>query len=414
MSSDNDDDFYAKFENYKIPKKPKTAVEDKDVANEKDDSEEGEIKEPVKTPPPKESHSPFKKKRIPKRSFFDSPKDNFAVGSGDPLALERVMTYGEVRGSRHKALEIFLSQYEDTIPEEVKSKSTNAACGLCEIDFESQVSVAKSHYAGKNHAKKFKQALEAWHAKDPENNVMPTLKPAGAASENGAEGALSFFENRPDHDKTFCNICNLELTSEIVATSHYQGKSHAKQLRKIESGTYIPKEDLPGGKRRRTMPLDDKALFVDTEARQGSGNRFFCLTCKLHFKSQDQYNHHLSSLAHHNKANSNEIPTLSNTSDFKPSVPSNDSIDDMLSKLRANPNSAFDCSLCQVQCSSQGTLATHLAGKQHKRKLEIAQNNQNNSNFRCDICNVETTDQNGLDMHLAGRKHIKKASQQSM
>ena len=90
-------------------------------------------------------------------------------------------------------------------------------------------------------------------------------------------------------------------------------------------------------------------------------------------------------------------------------TPSNDTVDDMLKKLRENPKSAFDCSLCQVQCSSQATLATHLAGKQHKKKFEQSQKGPG-SGFRCEICNIETSDQGGLDMHLAGKNHRKKAA----
>ena len=90
-------------------------------------------------------------------------------------------------------------------------------------------------------------------------------------------------------------------------------------------------------------------------------------------------------------------------------TPTSDTVDDMLKKIRENPKSAFDCSLCQVQCSSQTTLATHLAGKQHKKKLEMSQKGTG-SGFRCEICNIETSDQGGLDMHLAGKNHRKKAA----
>merc|ERR1712083_398436 len=86
-----------------------------------------------------------------------------------------------------------------------------------------------------------------------------------------------------------------------------------------------------------------------------------------------------------------------------------DPLDDMLKKLRQNPTSAYDCSLCQVQCSSQATLATHLAGKQHKKKFELSQKGPV-SGFKCLLCNIETSDQGGLDMHFAGKNHRKKAA----
>ena len=69
-------------------------------------------------------------------------------------------------------------------------------------------------------------------------------------------------------------------------------------------------------------------------------------------------------------------------------MPFRDSISEMLSKIRADPKSAYDCNLCKVQCSSQDTLATHMQGKQHKRNVE--KNNAlsfgGGSAFRQDFC----------------------------
>lgn len=316
------------------------------------------------------------------------------------------MTYGEAKGTRHTSLEVFLSKYDGNIPEKILCQSTDLKCDLCSVDFSTSIQVAKSHYAGKNHAKKFKSALENWHNEDPENNLMPQLKPESEVSSTSE--TLSFYENRSDHDETYCHICRLELTSKIVATQHYQGKAHAKELRKRMAPGYVPKEDFPptAPKKSKFFHTENQSVISDAESRQGSGNRFFCLECKLHFKSNDQFTQHLKSGEH--KAKKNEESTESNPPTLTYSVvPTNDSIDQMLSQLRANPQSAFYCSLCQVPCSSQLTLDTHLSGKQHKKKLEMSQQGPA-SQFRCDVCNLETTDQNGLDMHLAGKKHQKK------
>ena len=131
-----------------------------------------------------------------------------------------------------------------------------------------------------------------------------------------------------------------------------------------------------------------------------------CMQCKLHFQSNEQFIKHLSSPHHKKNGEEGGKGGQFDVVEFS-TPPSQDSIDDMLTKLRANPQSAFDCTLCQVQCSSQATLTTHLSGKQHKKKLEMSYCG-GGSMFKCDICNVETTDQNGLDMHIAGKKHQKK------
>lgn len=64
----------------------------------------------------------------------------------------------------------------------------------------------------------------------------------------------------------------------------------------------------------------------------------------------------------------------------------------------------FSCSTCQVQCPCETALNAHLAGKQHKKKLESAKL----TIFCCGVCKIETSNQGGLDMHMAGKSHLKK------
>jgi len=69
------------------------------------------------------------------------------------------------------------------------------------------------------------------------------------------------------------------------------------------------------------------------------------------------------------------------------------------------PKLELDCSICEMKFQHQNSLDSHLAGKAHKKKSESVKDCQ----FRCNICNIETTDQNGLDQHLSGKNHQKKA-----
>ena len=94
--------------------------------------------------------------------------------------------------------------------------------------------------------------------------------------------------------------------------------------------------------------LQEVPIFADAESRQGSGNRFYCLQCKLNFKSDGHFNEHLQSQSHKDKKGQKSVWEPSDAMDFQ-TIPSTDSIDDMLSKLRNNPQSAFDCTLCQVR-----------------------------------------------------------------
>lgn len=179
---------------------------------------------------------------------------------------------------------------------------------------------------------------------------------------------------------------------------------------------------MPPEKKKPKLISD--VLLADKESRLGSGNRFFCLQCKLHFNSGEKYYAHLSSSAHKNRISGEayvedttprpSTPTddegnFTITSDEiaelqargQAAIPVRDSIDDMLSRIRADPSSAYDCSICPAKCSSSEQLQMHQQGKKHQKKLIAISLNPNilnpppPSGFRCEVCDVETTDQNG-------------------
>ena len=426
------EEFYQKFEGYVIPKKKPEPVPEVEIVTEKSDIE-------VQDSDKSSSPSKGKRRKVSKRSassFLGSDSDDesevqILPGCKDPLGLDHIdqaKTYGKARTGH--ALEVFQSQFEGPLPSCITRQCTSLECKLCNVKH-MQHKNAVLHYAGKAHMKMVQKALVEWKYVDPINRQIPALKQSEVVT---SSTGLNFYQPGQDHDESYCHVCRIELSSKIVADSHYQGKNHAKQLRKIENGTYVDPialASVPLPKKPRIAHLDQDIVLPDKESRQGisisfvfssletgnryfifsgSGNRFMCLQCKLHFRSNEEFIKHLSSQDHKETAaakdqkggNTAEVLEFTTT-------PTQDSIDDMLSKLRANPSSAFDCSLCQVQCSSQVTLSTHLNGKQHLRKLEMSKNCVGSA-FKCTICNVETTDQNGLDMHIAGKKHQKKVN----
>ncbi|XP_034442436.1 zinc finger matrin-type protein 1 isoform X1 [Hippoglossus hippoglossus] len=86
-------------------------------------------------------------------------------------------------------------------------------CHVCEavLLFESQ---RLSHYEGKKHAQKLKVYLQTKRAEKlhKESTVPQRTMPS-------------------DKDR-FCELCNMVFSSHLVAKSHYEGKIHAKNLRK--------------------------------------------------------------------------------------------------------------------------------------------------------------------------------------
>ena len=277
------EEFYQKFEGYVIPKKKPVIQDEVKIISEQKEIEVLPASKTSKADKKKSSPS-SKRRKVSKRSasrFLSSDSDDEAYntpipGLKDPLGLDTgfkaSMTYGEARGARG-ALKAFQALFEEPLPFVILSQMSDLECKLCGLKFDSSA-VAKSHYAGKNHMKRVRRALEEWHNQNPINNKIPAFKEQSEVTSSSSQNEpWSFYENREDHDQTYCHICRIELSSRIVATSHYQGKNHAKELRKIQNGTYVPKDKiafptLP--KRPKIANIDQEIVLPDKESRQGN------------------------------------------------------------------------------------------------------------------------------------------------
>lgn len=410
-------------ERFTIPKKSKQQLEAEEEAArleaEKEEEKNGNVEESLKKRPAagEQKVSPSPKRRKAASEFLESDASLISLPvtgllpASDPLGLEhaRVPTYGEVRGTVRNASDLWKDLYGGRLPREVDSQCTDSNCHLCDVELNSHIH-ARAHYCGKPHEKKAKKFLEDWVAQDPDNRQMPAKL---------QEAQQAFYENRPDHDPHYCDTCGVTHTSLMMATAHYQGKGHAKQLRKL--GGHVP-------------PSNSNKSLGGQEAMSGSGNRFFCMPCQLHFKDSREYECHMYSSEHKMAASSADqqwlwqcavcriqFPTQNQYNEHMSSyehkakaarVNTGMDVDQLLSQLRDNPNSALKCQVCNIQCTGKSMLEQHLAGKVHRKKLEL--NEQLTSNphvLFCQLCNVRMTDKNGLDLHYNGKKHQKKANQ---
>lgn len=135
MSSE-DEEFYQKFEGYKIPRKAfKPAAEPEGPFVGPPETNETKSKK-LKYDTKEELKSP---QRSPKK-FTKRISDGNEVGSNrfDPLALDHVPTYGEARGrylSHNRIIADFLSQFDGKLPDEIVSKCTECKCDVCNVEF---------------------------------------------------------------------------------------------------------------------------------------------------------------------------------------------------------------------------------------------------------------------------------------
>lgn len=97
----------------------------------------------------------------------------------------------------------------------LKGLLTNTFCQICEavLMFESQ---RVSHYEGKRHAQRVRIYLQ-------------TKK----AERNKQSCKSSSFQSFTTVPEKFCALCNMVFSSPTVAKSHYMGKVHAKNTRKL-------------------------------------------------------------------------------------------------------------------------------------------------------------------------------------
>ena len=87
----------------------------------------------------------------------------------------------------------------------------------------------------------------------------------------------------------YCTLCNLDLSSEVMALTHYQGENHAENLRKHSAGT-LPNvggfgtgvgfraQNNTGSKRKSDSEADNsKVKIVKVESGSGQNERTLVL-----------------------------------------------------------------------------------------------------------------------------------------
>ncbi|XP_060925811.1 zinc finger matrin-type protein 1 [Limanda limanda] len=220
-------------------------------------------------------------------------------------------------------------------------------CHVCEavLLFESQ---RLSHYEGKKHAQKLKVYLQSKRA--ARLNKEPTVPQ----------------RTMPTDKDRFCKLCNMVFSSHLSATSHYEGKIHAKNLRK--QGLQPPGNFLHKYTDVCTLPrLTDNAENAD-------------------HKSPPE-----GAVEHH------EAPAATTTTprtvvDLK------------------DPNRY--CPLCDASLNNPQMALQHYNGRKHQRNQakqelikELGDDVQQANSLRCQTCNLQFNSLELYQAHVHGNKH---------
>ncbi|KAK1901402.1 Zinc finger matrin-type protein 1 [Dissostichus eleginoides] len=207
----------------------------------------------------------------------------------------------------------------------LKSLLTYDHCHVCDaaLLYESQ---RVSHYEGKKHAQKLRVYLQAKRTEKIQESTRP-------------QRTMTM-----DKDQ-FCELCNMVFSSQVVAKSHYDGKVHAKNIRK--QGLQPPAVD-------RMLPEDGTEHLLDPTAPNTAPKKDvdlkdpnkYCALCAASFNNPQMALQHYNGRKHQR----------------------NQARQDLLKDLRDNVQEADSlmCQMCSIQFNSVEMYQAHMQGNKHQ------------------------------------------------
>ncbi|XP_049430608.1 zinc finger matrin-type protein 1 [Epinephelus fuscoguttatus] len=261
----------------------------------------------------------------------------------------------------------------------LKGLLTDDYCHVCEavLLFESQ---RVSHYEGKKHAQKLKVYLQSRKAEKTSKE---------------STGPQRTMTTDKDH---FCELCNMVFSSHVVAKSHYEGKVHAKNLRKqglqpqvidrytevrtLPSVTWEPddadqKPDPEGGVEHLPDPAATTTI-PSTEVDLTDPNKY-CPLCAASFNNPQMALQHYNGRKHQR----------------------NHARQELLKELGDNVQQADSlmCQMCSVQFNSVEMYQAHMQGNKHQiREKKVV-----------DLCKSQPKDYSTFADELADYIQVQKA-----
>ena len=234
-------------------------------------------------------------------------------------------------------------------------------CTECGISVTGEASL-QEHMKGKSH-----QALVSSSKKGQDQSLV-----------SGSEKSL------PDTrtNMFMCEVCDVELTSEVDLNIHMGGKKHQAKLANL---------DHAEGK----SPLEIPATSLSPIQREVT---YECQLCEISMTGEEDLRAHKAGKKHQAKLAAANLTGA----EGNPQT------------TRTNNPDAFHCTLCDLTLTGPVDLENHKAGKAHQAKLTWGLDStkedperqfQESNMLRCDLCNVKFTGDVDLKAHMAGKKH---------
>uniref|UniRef100_A0A8C2IKN3 Zgc:114104 n=1 Tax=Cyprinus carpio TaxID=7962 RepID=A0A8C2IKN3_CYPCA len=227
----------------------------------------------------------------------------------------------------------------------LKGLLTDNFCHVCEATllYESQ---RVSHYEGKKHAQRVRMYLQ--------NKTININKPSQDCG--GLLRGLSA--------EKFCELCNMVFSSPTVAKSHYEGKVHAKNMRKTNPpppGAPILESTIPdvhpseaAVQNQISLEEKDTSGLDDQEVDVSDPNKY-CTLCSASFNNPLVAQQHYSGRKHQrNQARQEMLDQMGEQSEHA---------------------SSLTCPICCLTLSSVEMYQAHMQGNKHfvkeKKVMEL-------------------------------------------
>ncbi|KAG9490637.1 hypothetical protein GDO78_006124 [Eleutherodactylus coqui] len=222
-------------------------------------------------------------------------------------------------------------------------------CKVCSAVLISE-SQKLAHYQSKKHANKYRR----YKTIHQEEDISPAKKmkvddiPQQKVTDDG------------DRNK-FCPICNMTFSSPVVALSHYDGRTHSKNVKLMEQG------GAPQGVPRVTKPAAAAPARLLPANTDKSDPQKFCQLCSATFNNPHMAEQHYKGRKHKKQETKSELMTIYTSSGNK--LPQTTPLNPLTPGSGATGN-WYNCDTCNIVLNSIEQYQAHISGSKHKNNLE--------------------------------------------
>ncbi|RMB96635.1 hypothetical protein DUI87_26700 [Hirundo rustica rustica] len=218
---------------------------------------------------------------------------------------------------------------------------TEAQCKVCSALLISE-SQRLAHYQSKKHANKVRRYLSIHGGEEGSHGKKMKLEVKQDSKQEGSNGE--------DRNKC-CPICNMTFSSPAVATSHYLGKTHAKNMKQQASKV---EETVPPQKHPAALPTSTASS--NEENKDITDPDKFCSLCHATFNNPLMAKQHYVGKKHRKQETKHKLMAHYGRT---PDAPA--------SSFMAGKG--YPCSTCNIVLNSIEQYQAHISGFKHKNQV---------------------------------------------